>query len=438
MARRSGARRIGRNPVLSAATDGARWLSSAAMSRADSPLRGRMIFNVGARRSGTYWLQRIVTAHPEVSAVPSETHLFSEGIAPLFERFQHSLRSSSKVGEVYVERERALEATRDLCDAVFADMLDPGTTRLAERTPRHALHLDLIAGIYPDARYVHIIRDGRDAARSIAAQEWGPGNIAEAAAEWRATIVAARNAALPAAIYRELRYEDLMREPGAAVAALYEWLGLPASEEVVAEAVSEAGIGANLGGDPTGIALAKWRDTYSEADLAAFDRAAGDVLRELGYPASEVAPRPRETRTAGPFAAVRARLSSLRGRPARLPRSKVRARPLQELVDEIVRGLQERDFEGLSSLLTRDARVRVVSPPDDEQGRGERGRDVLRRLVARDSVFSGRQERGDVYLALPYAGIVLSYRADSATPDEWIVFIRFADHRVGELVVYEL
>ncbi len=35
------------------------------MSRADSPLSGRMIFNVGSRRSGTHWLQRIVTVAGE-------------------------------------------------------------------------------------------------------------------------------------------------------------------------------------------------------------------------------------------------------------------------------------------------------------------------------------------------------------------------------------
>jgi hypothetical protein len=105
------------------------------MSRADSPLSGRMIFNVGARRSGTHWLQRVVTAHPEVSAVPSETHLLSHGIAPLFERFQHSLRSSSTVGKVYVDREAILDATRDLCDVVFMEFMEAGTSRIAERTP---------------------------------------------------------------------------------------------------------------------------------------------------------------------------------------------------------------------------------------------------------------------------------------------------------------
>ena len=129
------------------------------MGRADSPLRERMIFNFGARRSGTFWLQRIVTAHPAVSAVPSETYLFSHGVSPLLERFQHSARSSPEVGAVYVDRDNLIDAVRDLCDTVFGQFLEAGTERVAERTPHHAWHLGLIAEVYPDARFVHIIRD---------------------------------------------------------------------------------------------------------------------------------------------------------------------------------------------------------------------------------------------------------------------------------------
>lgn len=397
-----------------------------------------MIFNLGSRRSGTFWLQRIVTAHPDVAAVPSETHLFSSGIAPLFEGFQHSLRSSAKVGEVYVERDAALDAARDLCDVVFAGMVQPGTTRIAERTPLHVFHLDLIAAIYPDARFVHIVRDGRDVARSIAAQDWGPHSIEEAAAEWRSAILAARGTGLPESVYREVRYEELLREPAAVVSGLYEWLGLPATDDVVAEAVSEAGIGANLGGAPSGISVAKWRETYSEADLATFDRVAGDVLRELGYPAPGEAgtPKPAAPNGPGALARARARLSSLR-RP-RVRRSPVRARPLQELVDGVVGSLQDHSFDGLSGLLTDDALIRIVSTRGNQQGRGQRGREVLRAYLASDSAFSGQQVRGDVFLGLPYAGVVLSYRDGAGELAERTAFIRFAGERVGELIVYEL
>jgi hypothetical protein len=162
------------------------------VSRESSPLRGRMIFGVGSRRSGTFWLQRIITAHPAVSAVGSETHLFSHGIAPLAERFHHAALGSAQVGSTFIERAALLDALRDFCDAVFAPMLEPGKERLAERTPLHALHTGLIGDIYPDGRIVHIIRDGRDVVRSLLAQQWGPENVAEGAREWRAAIETAR------------------------------------------------------------------------------------------------------------------------------------------------------------------------------------------------------------------------------------------------------
>jgi hypothetical protein len=408
------------------------------MSRGDSPLRGRMIFNVGARRSGTFWLQRIVTAHPEVSAVPSETHLFSGGIAPLFERFQHSVRASTKVGQVYVDRERALDAARDLCDAVFAEMLEPGSTRLAERTPMHVFQLELIGAIYPDARFVHIIRDGRDVARSITAQPWGPERLEEAAAEWRDAVLAARRADLPPTVYREVRYEELVLDPAAAVADLYGWLDLDASAEVIAEAVSESGIGANLGGAPSGIGIAKWRQSYSAADLEAFDRVAGQLLRELGYPEAETeaAAAPGRRRRPDRRSSLRARLRGMRRPRLRRGRSPVRTRPLQELVERSVGALTEGAPERLDSALADDALIRVISPEGSEQARGERGRALLRRLASQGSHFAGQQVRGDVYIALPYSSAVLTYRdADGRLADR-TVFVRFQGQLIGELIVY--
>src|SRR5688572_307205 len=105
------------------------------MEPGDSPLHERMIFIVGAQRSGTFWLQRIVTAHSAISAIPSETALFSDGIAPLFERFQHAASDSPQLGAVYVEREKLIAAARRFCDSVLADHLKPGARFLSERTP---------------------------------------------------------------------------------------------------------------------------------------------------------------------------------------------------------------------------------------------------------------------------------------------------------------
>ncbi|MGH2952085.1 MAG: sulfotransferase family protein, partial [Solirubrobacterales bacterium] len=264
------------------------------MSRADSPLAGRMIFAVGARRSGTYWLQRVLTDHPQIAGVPSESHLFSHGVAPLFERLQHSTRSSPQVGKVYVERDVALDAARDLCDAVLGGFAAAGTRYVCERTPVHALHLELIAAIYPDARFLHIIRDGRDVARSLAVQDFGPEDIPAAAAEWRAAVEAARGAALPAEIYREVRYEQLLSEPERLLGDVYGWLGLEASPEVLRSAVTESETKLNVDqASQHRIATEKWRREFRREDLEGFNRVAGELLSELGYRAADPAELPR-------------------------------------------------------------------------------------------------------------------------------------------------
>lgn len=254
-----------------------------------------MIFNLGARRSGTFWLQRIVTAHPQVGAVPAETHLLSHGIAPLMERFHHGDPGSTEVGAVFIERERLIAALRRFCDEVFGQFLGEGL-RVAERTPLHVFHLELAAEIYPDARFVHIIRDGRDVARSIAAQDWGPETIAGAAREWRQAVSAGRSAGaeLGAERYLEVRYEDLLADSRAETERIYRWLGLPLGGGHLAGAVAESRREENVDRYGVGgVASGKWRSTFTSADLGAFAEEAGALLEELGYLANPSSPDPQ-------------------------------------------------------------------------------------------------------------------------------------------------
>jgi hypothetical protein len=240
-----------------------------------------MIFNVGARRSGTYWLQRIVCAHPAVGEVPSETYVFSHGIAPLMERFQHDEPESQEVGRVYADRERLIASVRALCETVFGEFASDGQTHVAERTPWHVLHLALIAEVHPDARFVHIIRDGRDAVRSLVAQPWGPRTVAEAAEEWCESVAAGRGAAsgLRERLL-EVRYEDLLADPAPAIDRIYTHVGLEGGRD---EALAAAAEVVNLGVQDGRVGAGKWRDSWGRRDLRAFDRVAGDLLRALGY-----------------------------------------------------------------------------------------------------------------------------------------------------------
>jgi hypothetical protein len=244
-----------------------------------------MIFNVGSRRSGTYWLQRIVCAHPEVAEVPSETHLFSHGIAPLLERCQYEDPGSPEVGVVYADRAEVIGHLRALCDTVFEGFRQ-GRASVAERTPLHVNHIPLIHEVYPEARFVHIIRDGRDVARSIARQDWGPNTIDGAAAEWRDAVTNGREAGthgLGPELYREVRYEALLANPDAEIAGMYDFLGLSAEEGLEA-ALAEAKRHANIGPSKRGgVGVGKWQDEWSPEQVGEFDAVAGDLARELGY-----------------------------------------------------------------------------------------------------------------------------------------------------------
>jgi hypothetical protein len=240
-----------------------------------------MIFNVGARRSGTYWLQRIVCAHPAVAEVPSESYVFSDGIAPLMERFQHDDPDSQEVGRVYADRERVIAAVRSLCDAVFGEFADDGQTHVAERTPWHVYHLSLIGEVYPDARFVHIVRDGRDVVRSLIAQHWGPGTVTEGADEWCSSVLAGRDGAHELGErLLEVRYEALLSDPRPVIERIYAHLGL---EGGIDEAMAAAGEVTNLGLRDRRVGAEKWRQDWGRRELRDFDRVAGDLLRALGY-----------------------------------------------------------------------------------------------------------------------------------------------------------
>jgi hypothetical protein len=244
-----------------------------------------MIFNVGSRRSGTYWLQRIVCAHPEVAEVPSETHLFSHGLAPLLERFQYEEPSAPDVGLVYANRDEVIGHLRALCETIFESFRD-GRASVAERTPLHVNHIPLIHEVYPDARFIHIIRDGRDVARSITRQEWGPNTIEGAASEWRDSVSngrAASGSTLTPAQYREVRYEALLADPEPEIAGIHSFLSLDSAEgggRARAAGPRHANIGPSKRG---GVGVGKWQDEWSAEQIAEFDSVAGELLRELGY-----------------------------------------------------------------------------------------------------------------------------------------------------------
>ena len=426
------------------------------MGRDDSALRDRMLFVVGARRSGTNWVQRVLTAHPDVVAVPTETYLFARGLAPLRERFQHAAIGSYKVGSIYMPLDDMLDAFRDLCDRVFGGVLEavgPEARYLLERSPGHADVLDLVGAVYPDARVVHIVRDGRDVARSLVSQDWGPAGIAEAAAEWRDSVMRARSAGAGLGHYVEMRYEELLADPRQHVAGLYAALGLEAGAEVLAAALTEAGVSYNADPRMPEIGTGKWRAAFSEADLALFESIAGDLLDELGYgraagagssptqPAVEPI-APVTASTAGTFrrrlGRVRRRLLGARPATGVDAENLRRLRAASVVIDEVLAAMSAGDGAAVAARLAPAAQVRLIGPGEEWDGRGEDARARLSAAIAADPAIRGRQVRGDLHPALPAHTLVATWRTDDGMLHDRITIVDVVGDVVTRVVRYEL
>lgn len=454
------------------------------MSRDASPLRDRVAFLVGVRRSGTNWLRRIVDAHPDAGVIPGETCLLSHGIAPLAERVQHGLAGSARTATMFVDRDDFLDAVRDLCDRIlggYLDTLDAPVRLIAERTPDHVRFLDLVGDVYPDAAVVHIVRDGRDVARSLVSQPWGPTTYRDAALEWVSGIEAARKAAPRLDRYLEVSYERLLADLVHQVPALYRFLGLDDSEDVVRRALAEASVPYNV--DPTARTLteSKWRGGLAPDELRAVLEVAGPLLDELGYDLGDEPgavqrvtagrprrepPRSRAVRRDDPChgalwrwsrhdrtgaghdlsARVRSRLAGPVRRVAGREREDdaafqravlARFDVTMRVVDALLADLAARRFDDLGRHFAPEARIRVL---DGAASWDERGAGAVARLAdawADDPALTGRQLRGDVHPGVPSFTIVATWEAGGTTHDRVLVVTRYGDH-IGELTWYRL
>ena len=176
---------------------------------------------------------------------------------------------------------------------VYAE--EQGKQRWGDKTPMYMRHLPLLRRLFPDAQYVHLIRDGRDAAISflsmpegIAFETWAhPRSAAAFASVWRTEVAAARRHGqrLGPDRYLEVRYEDLVADAEGSLRRICSFAALPYEPGMTDYAGSESEEKAHQQSlkRPLTSGLRDWRTQMSAGDAGAFESVAGDLLRELGY-----------------------------------------------------------------------------------------------------------------------------------------------------------
>jgi hypothetical protein len=169
-----------------------------------------------------------------------------------------------------------------------------GKTRYADKTPLNTLMIEPLAETFPESRFVHIIRDGRDVALSLMDRRFGQGHIVEAARYWRRRVTLGRAAgrSIGPGRYREVRYEGLLEDPERIVRELCEFIDLPFEPVMLRYYDREQVFGPRPGASrspsekfhlPPTKGLRDWRTQLSKRALVLFEVAAGELLDELGY-----------------------------------------------------------------------------------------------------------------------------------------------------------
>jgi hypothetical protein len=280
-------------------------------------------FVVGVGRSGTTLARMMLDAHPQM-AIPPETHFVPDLIASCRrwraspDRALRTITESRRWGDFDLDPDELLSRFRSL------DPMDPagvlrsfyglyaeshGKPRWGDKTPVYVTKMAEISAALPEAHFVHLIRDGRDVAVSRARRAMRAASSPEAAArKWRDRILKARTQGQRIPHYLELRYEDLVLDTEPALKGICEFLELPWDpcllryHERAAERLSEvardlpAAAGKKLRPAEERLAahaltqeppqpdrVFAWREQMNDADRAAFEREAGELLAELGY-----------------------------------------------------------------------------------------------------------------------------------------------------------
>ncbi len=282
----------------------------------EEPRRNPFLFLVGCPRSGTTLLKRMVGAHLAI-AIPSESHWI-----PRLHRRRVGLAADDTVTPAIVDALAAdrrfprlgidttelseLVASRpgirygELVGAFFDRYGErEGKALVGDKTPGYVAHLPLLHRLFPTARFVHIIRDGRDVCLSSLSWDrayknagrltgYGEDPITVTALWWErfVTLGTEDGAALGPARYLEVRYESLVADPEGECRRVCEFLGLPWNPAMLryheGRSREDWDTGSRAWMPPTP-GLRDWRSQLPADDVLRFEAAAGERLSTLGY-----------------------------------------------------------------------------------------------------------------------------------------------------------
>jgi hypothetical protein len=183
-------------------------------------------------------------------------------------------------------------------------LLKPGSTIVLEKTPAHALCWRDILAVFPDAKFLHIIRDPRAVVASLRAagrgwaSAWASPRIHDNCRLWRSYVKTLRQVPSVTNNYLEVRYEDLKGDGVHALQSIFTWCGVDIPEAEIVKILRQHEI--NRLRSPKAPTLAQdyagtrqdffrrgevdgWRQDLAHGEIVLIERLTGDLMAELGY-----------------------------------------------------------------------------------------------------------------------------------------------------------
>jgi len=267
----------------------------------------RIFFIVGLTRPGTAWLQHAIDVHPD-AACRGEGH-FTDSLLPLmgrafvdYNKAMQSLRASMSAADIaatslgrtagFTNSDVSFLMASAVALSLAKQVGDGNVLAIGEKTPEHAMAIDDLAAILPEALFVHVIRDGRDEAVSVYDYNLRAGNDAfmrkyegvgdfaqHFGRNWTRAVGAARYFGRKNPDrYLEIRSEDLVTDASTDLGRLCRFLEIDDGDFILSSCQA-AGRRAAV---PDGI-IGQWRDRFDSHASAAFARSGGELLKLLDY-----------------------------------------------------------------------------------------------------------------------------------------------------------
>jgi len=267
----------------------------------------KQVFIIGSRRSGTTWTLWLLSNHPSMVGVQhtnlvdsfkrvnewwlDEDPYHNSIVSGQSEKNKTTLKEFITSDDFYSE-------CSGIMSMVFSKAFKekPEASVVVESQPENIDNLDFLVKLYPNAYYLHVIRDPRSVFSSwkSIASTWSSPDIFKThpvgfAERWRRDISEGRSFSNKIKHYKEIKYEELKSDGSDVLKGVFEWLGVSASDDVAKNAIDACEIQKlrKKGNMPKGFfrkGLAEgWKSELSKKEIRMVEYLLSDLMTETGY-----------------------------------------------------------------------------------------------------------------------------------------------------------